>query len=451
MNEEIASYIETEKELSKYNITMLSRGEQTPAKRRLIEIEKDFIAIPFNKISLQTVKDAEEAVNLYRQSRRLFYLKYDLNNTEKLISKISKKVMFLDQLSANLIKKRIIEVNPVQDKDIYEELVEHFSDKKNIPTKEARDSLKHKTIDELLDIEPSVIAKKRARLQTILYSLGRYIQDFVDYDLDLEREVNSDFNLVNHKIDNFVFNLEKHAFCFYNESLHTVPKKIASTMGKNVYIERIYSLDNVFSFYKHAHTHTHVYTFGKKVELSLNKPKLGNIYYGYKNILNHSYSKDSDRESKGKVFGIIFPIERVSREKMTPMHIEIYASGIDITDMFCSSISNIRVFNEHGKKIYYKGILMKPTWQLLKMSEESMEYRYILSVLFDEPIDNFEKFNDKKFITHLNTKETPFIGIDASSQILIPKTRSEEKYLEDIAPLLGKRILEIKNDYKNII
>lgn len=451
MNKLVINYINTEKELSQYNILVLSRGEQTPARKRLIEIEREFLSIPFDKMGLKTVENIAEAIKLYRQSRRLFYIKYDIKTSMEITAKVSKKLFFLDKLSAKLTTKRIQEINSVQDEDFHKELVSYFSDKKKKSLSESKSILGNKSLKELQLIEPAIIGKKRARLQIILFSLGKYIQKFLDEDLDLEKESNFDFNLINSKIDSFVFNLEKFSFDLYNSSLKEVPDKIASTMGSNKYIDRIYSLDNIFTLYKDTRTHTCVHTMGKKREVCLDSPKLGNVYLGYKNPIYNSFQRDSDRQTKTKVYGIIFPIERVSREKMTPLHIDIRCSGIDITELFSSTISNIRVFNEDGKKVYYKGILMKPLWQLLNYASESLEYHYILTNLLDENISDISKFNDKDFITHLNSKPTPFLDIDISSQILIPKTRSEEQYLADIMPMLDKRINEIKNDYKNII
>lgn len=450
MNEHVVNYINTEKDLAKYNILMLERGEVTPARKRLIEIEREFISIPFDKLGLQTVEEVASAIELYRQSRRLFYLKYDLNNSENIASKISKKLLFLDKVSAQFMKKRIQEINPVQDDYFFEELVSSYAEKNSIDEDQSRDIISHKGLEDLKSLEGAIIAKKRARLQVALYSLGLYIQKFLDEEIDFEKEINSDFNLVNSKIDNFIFTLDKYAFNHYNSSLSILPKKLAGTMGHNDYIERIYSLDNIFSLYNYTHTHTHVYTLGKKRQIQLDRPLLGNVS-GYKNPIYKTYQRDADRQTKNRVYGIIFPIERMSREKMTPLHIEIYFSGINITELFCESISNIRVINEHGKEIYFKGILMKPLWELLNYASESLEYHYVVSKLLDESLNDISKFNDKKFITQLNAKMTPFLEIDLSSKILIPKTRSEEQYIEDIMPLLLKRIDVVKNDYKNII
>lgn len=451
MNEHVVNYIETEKDLAQYNISMLERGEVTPARKRLIQIEREFISIPFDKLGLQTVEEVSEAIGLYRQSRRSFYLKYDLNNSENLASKISKKLLFLDKVSAQFKLQKIQEVNLVQDDYFFEELARHYADKNSIELDEAKDVVGYKDLEELRAIESAIIAKKRARLQNSLYSLGTYIQKFLDNDVDLLKDINSDFNLVNSKIDNFIFNLDKYVFNYYNSSLPVVAKKIAGTMGHNDYINRIYNLDNIFSFYQDSHTHTCVYTLGKKREVDLSKPLLGNVYSGYKNPIYKTYQRDADRQTKNRVYGIIFPIERMSREKMTPLHIDIYSSGINITELFCPNISNIRVINTEGKKIYYKGIFMKPLWELLNHASESLEHHYIISRLLDENLNDISKFNDKNFITHLNTKRTPFLEIDLSSKILIPKTRSEEQYIEDIMPLLLKRIDMVKNDYKNII
>lgn len=449
MKEDVLKYIENEKEISQYNIHMLERGEQTPARKRLIEIEREFLSLPLQDMNFSSVTKVAEAIELYQKSRKLFYEKYNVKCGENLVSKFSKKLSFLDKISTDLMGRRVEEVNLVQDRALLDELVDSFSEKKNLTKSAANKILQSKSLKCLQDLEPIVLSKKRARLQSCLHSLGLYISEFIDKEINFENADDLDLPLLNSKIDNLIFNLDLHIYKFYNESIQVLPSKCAGTMGENPYLEKSHTLENVFDLY-HTHTHACVHTVGSKTEIDLTSPKLGNLYLNYKDAIYSSYTKDSQKESKNRVYGIVFPIERTSREKMSLLYHEIKHKGIDITELFCDSISNIRV-DKSGSRVYYKGIFMKPLWQLLNLAASNNEYHWVISKLLDENLSDISNFNNKEYIKYINSKKTPFIDIDLSSRILSPRTRSEEQYLEEVSILVNKRILDIQNDYKNII
>lgn len=449
MNNEIAEYIQTEKEISEYNISILKRGEQNSSKKRLIKIEEEFCSISFENMGLKTLSQAEECVSTFRESRALFYSKYKNNESKELYRTIVRKITFLEKLSYNLMRHGVEETNPVQDSFFFEKLKNYLISKDN--EKYNAESLPLKSLEELVSIEPAKIAKERARTQAGIYSLGLYIINFIDKELNFSKEINSNLNYLNLKIDQLVYNLEDHIFCNYNKTIQIFSNNFHLKMGENKYIDKIYTLENIFSHYKQEHACTHVYIKDKNYKIDLSSPKIGNLYYGIKNPISESYHKDMDKKYKSKTYGILFPVERKSREKMTALHASIKHCGIDITELFCKNISNIKVLDDNNEYKYYKGILMKPLWELLNYASKSIEYHYIVSKILDESIQDISNFNNKEYIDIINKKKTPFLDIDISSELLVPRTRSEENYIESMLPILNKKIENIKEDFRDII
>jgi hypothetical protein len=67
-------FIENEKDISRFKLKGL-KGEPRPYKARLAEIEKEFLCIDFDSLSLDEL-GVREAVRLFRVSRPSFYIKY---------------------------------------------------------------------------------------------------------------------------------------------------------------------------------------------------------------------------------------------------------------------------------------------------------------------------------------------------------------------------------------
>jgi hypothetical protein len=70
---------ENEKEISRYKITTIERrGDLTLAKKRVLDIEKEFISLPLESMEFSDVADVAAAISIYRGSRGLFYKTFDL-------------------------------------------------------------------------------------------------------------------------------------------------------------------------------------------------------------------------------------------------------------------------------------------------------------------------------------------------------------------------------------
>lgn len=443
MDQSVLKYIENEKEIAKYKISMLERREISPARKRIIEIEKEFIEISFETMNFSSIDEVTAAIDLYRQSRRLFYTKYQISNVEQYFKIFTKKVEYLKSLALELTSKRIQELNLVQDFEFYTQYLNHLSKQNNSSVEEENLISKKKNLKYLLNQEPSGLAKKRARLQALFYSMGLVILEFITRNLDKN---SSDYFILNNKIDSFVFDLEKYIYKYYNQSLDDLPDKLKNTMGENSYFKKMHRLENIFSRYAHPHAHVHL-CGGEKV--LFDAPKIININSGHKDLIVSSYKKDFERGVKSKSLGILFPVDRLGNEKMTLMYHEIYFSGLNISELFSDIISNVKI-EKNNKLTYYKAIFLKPLWALLNYAAENKEYHFFLSKLLNEELVDVNKFNDKEYIKELNCRKINPLEIDLSSQILIPPTRSEETFFEEVNSLVFKKISEVKNDFKNI-
>lgn len=444
MNEKLQKYLSNERELARYNISMLNRREHSAAQKRLIKIEQEFIDIPFENFNFKNTSELTDAIDLYRNSRNLFYIKYKIINNEHYITNISKKSIFLDRLSSDIFNKRIHEINLVQDEDFHTELKNYLLNKNKISSTKDANRLKLLSLEELLKLEPLTMAKKRAKLQSALYSLGLGISEFVD-------EINSQNNFqpqqLDYSIDDFINTLPDIAYRRYNDGLSKISSFLSESMGRNDTIDKVYPLVNIFTM--HTHASANVYNLNKNYKIDFSQPKIYNLYFGIKDPFYDNFRKDADKQTKNRIYGILFPFERISREKMTLLYKEIYSDNINISELFSDSISNIRV-SSNGKANYYKGILLKPAWELLKLSQQNYQYSNFLSKLWQTDLSDLSKFEDQVFVKKFNSTNIIPINIDTVSKIYIPQTRSEEDSFSEIMPLLYKRIETIVNDYKNL-
>ena len=62
MKKELLKYIDEEKSISKYKITLLRKGPEKPYKTRLLSIESDFISYPFHKIKAKNINELKDAL-----------------------------------------------------------------------------------------------------------------------------------------------------------------------------------------------------------------------------------------------------------------------------------------------------------------------------------------------------------------------------------------------------
>ena len=91
MKNKIKSFIETEKRLSKYKISILQKSDKRYAKRIVLK-ENDFISFDFSKISFSSIEECRDAVSLFKISKIDFMNKYGRDKLNSDIKTVLKKL-----------------------------------------------------------------------------------------------------------------------------------------------------------------------------------------------------------------------------------------------------------------------------------------------------------------------------------------------------------------------
>ena len=159
MQAKINKYIANEKELARFNIRRLQKRKSLePSQRRLKEIEEEFVSLPLEEYAFESVADVAAAIRIYRMSRGMFYKTYDIPKPRDLErsfidKKLNKKIIFIQNLSNDLLNKRTKELNSVQDEEIFEDLAVFFASKERKTLPAAKTELSMLSHDKLLKIE----------------------------------------------------------------------------------------------------------------------------------------------------------------------------------------------------------------------------------------------------------------------------------------------------------
>lgn len=459
-NDKILDYIKNEKDISRYTISTLERcGDIAPAKRRLISIEKEFINLPLENMEFEDLADVAAAISIYRTSRSLFYKSYNIEQPglfsvkkDNLVEIIKNKIKFIKKYANTLMCVRVQELNLVQNSDFYYDFAKRQSIKNGTTTEVEARHLDSLSIQELLNIEPITIAKKRARAQAVIYSIGLYLLSILD-NINIAPDSSTESLLeLDDYLNNSIKNLKNNIYKYYNISLKQLPSVLGGTMGENAYIEKLHELQNVLSFGELKLLKDTPIPISKPAAFNLHAPKIGNILFGYKKAISTSPLKDESRNIQNKVFGILLPIPRRGNEKMTLLYKNITVDNINITHLFTNSFSNVKAL--HGKKErYFKGILMHPLWKLIDMAKTDSSARYMLCKLVDIDDNNFDNINfeSPRIIDKINNVYNIYIEPSKDSVILAAKTRSEEDGLDDIFSIINTKISEIIYDYEKLL
>ncbi len=419
---EILRYIKTEKEISKYSIEKLEKKSSLkPLKKRILEIEREFVSLPLEQMDFEDVADVAAAISIYRSSRGLFYKSYDVDNliqkkSKKDILEIAeKKLGFLSNLSAELMTNRVQEVNVVQDMEIFQELVQHEMKKNATKESEEKKRLGSKDLGELIKIEPLKLSKKRARLQASLCSLGMYIHEHVracELNEDLSEE---ELLELGRFLDFVIYDSKSNIFKHYNVALQFLSEEMKGTMGQNKYLSKIHGLVNLLDYNSLIRDMVDLPTpFGFE-DFSFDEPSLTNLFLSQKDMF------------KSRVFGILLPIQRKSNEKLSLLYSEIYHEGSPVDFLFSECISNVKAIGPDGEE-YYKAILLRPLAEIEKIIESDNSSEEFVERVCELGNDSLELSSKKNIV-------------------LAPKTRSEEQGLMEILPIVESKIVEFSNDY----
>lgn len=403
VKKKIKKYIETERDISRHLIKRLRRSSKREvSKKRIIDIEKEFLELPLETMGFDNVPDVAAAIAIYRSSRTMFHKTYDIgailkNETKDLKKDFEKKSQCLDRLADDFVGSRVKEINIVQDEMLYDEFQEYLTGRDQVVAK----NLKEKTIEEIIKIEPIQLAKKRARIQASLCSIGfhlsRIVSDSAGCDFEKGIEI----------LDKGVNDIELEMFKYYNFSLGLLSKTLIGSMGENKYLSKLHTLENIMDYeelLKDAHSLPRPISMSEP--LSFDEPSITNLL-----------KKDSACKMS---FGILFPIMRMGNEKMTMLYKNIYFKGINVTEFFNEQISNVKAYNADDKIEYHKALLLKP----------------------------ISKIENEKLITSLKTNDIlPIIEDDVENIVLVPRTRSEEEGIFEILPLINHRVKEVREEY----
>lgn len=449
-SEEILKYIKTEKEISRFKLKKMRGGKNiSPAKRRVIEIEEEFLSLPLETWGFEDVADVASAISIYRDSRSLFYKTFDFPKPKELSKKeifdlLDKKFLFLDKISKQLTSNRIEELNPVQDKECFEDLLADYSKKNLVDPGEAKTFLKDLPLDKLLKLESLTVAKKRARKQASLYSSGVYLKkELVKIKIDNLKSRRDALDMIS-SIDLIVENWQNNIFRDYNFCLSLLPNKLKGSFGENYCISKIHSLKNLFDFDEILKDVSYLpQPIGRSYEVS--SPFIGCV--SDKDIFPDGISKDEEKKSKSKTIGILLPIERLGNEKMTCMYVRVHANGVYIQNLFDNYISNVKAISDHKAK-YFKAFMTKPLWELISQGLSDKEEE-ILSYILNFPLDSIDALNNKENLERINEGTDRLVKLDIKkSSLLVPKTRSEENSFSVVKPWINKRIKDIISEYK---
>lgn len=444
----IIKYIQNEKDISRYKISFLQKVKSpTPSQKRILNIEKEFVSLPLENLGFCDIPDVAAAISIYRTSRSQFFdiYKIKMNQVvdESSLDLVNRKLSFIKESGKSFQSSKIEEINPIQNSDIYYDFIKKSSSKSGNNFDVEKKILDLKNLSQLLKIEPITIAKKRARCQAALYSIGEYLKQSIP-NFDFQTNDFQKFELV---LDNIISNVDNNIFSYYNDSIKNLEVSLKGTMGENNYAKKIQPLLNLLSFKDYSKNYeptpiSNASGFPKDI------PVIGNLFLNSKKIINTTLSEDKDREVQNKVFGILLPVAREGNEKMSLLHKEIIFEERDISHLFSSDLSNVKA-ECHGKELYFKALLLLPLWRLYDIAQTDDACKLILNKLLPDDLKNFDNinFNDKNVISKINNNQYGFINISNKSRILSTRTRSEDEGISEIFSIIKSKILELKEEY----
>jgi hypothetical protein len=449
---DILRYIDTEKDLSRFNIKTLERLKDISAsKRRILEIEREFVSLPLDQWEFEDVADVAAAISIYRSSRSLFYKTYGVKKPKSLTKKelaerLNIKIDFIQDAANEFTGRKVEEINLVQDEELFYELGKHMARRGRKRLQTVVKELEPLSLDELNKLEPIMISKDRARRQATLYSLGLYFREELSK-IKIEASLTKE-SLMSwiDRLDSIMDNVPANLFKNYNVSLEMLPSEFDSGMGQNSYFRKTHRLRNILDFDNMVRDLSDAPSLFNNGDFDFAEPMVGRLTPDEKKVIGAGFSKEKRRKSKTKTFGVMLPIPRLGNEKMSLMHAHIRACGQNITPLFDECISNIRVSYE-DEQVYFKALMMKPLWTVLDSSSNNVRYGMVLSRLIGYEFRHVEEFDKVKVIDLVNECRSDFMSLDLGSVAFVPKTRSEEDAFHKIKPWINEIASQLRDDY----
>jgi hypothetical protein len=408
MTDNLLQFIKDEKDIAKYKISLLKKGKDKSYKHRLISIERDFVEYPFEKISFETLDELKEAISLFKTDRTLFEKKFTKHSFKKtrLVSKnqrkvINQKIRFYNNLYKYLLDFEIKEV------DLSLQNSDHSSS------------------------ESANMAKRRARIQILIYCLSRFIYHKIkriEASLDLESLSFQEYDLTRKALDDFFAGFKDKLFRHYNDGIIQTPLLIRETAGHNSFVPTIYPLVNLISKYPKDY----------RLERMLDKRKA--FFIGKAPIKKRSVERG---------LGLITPMNRVGNEAINLLYLDLWTdNGISI-----NQIMEKQFFNHNMGEAYSKAISTKPVWFFNKYIDNKFMLREACSLLELKDTALIDKidFDDQSILDKINNISSGSISVcSESSKICVAATRSESEHIREALNWIDLLIKQIKNDYKSL-
>jgi hypothetical protein len=435
----IEKYIQNELDIVRYRVQMFKRIKNpSPAKRRLMERDLEFLEIPFFKLGFKSVDEAGEAISLYKNSRVEFHKVYGCFKIEELYGQFDNKLEFLLDRRDDFLSSRVEEVNLIQNTYFFNKLIKYESEHSHSPEEKIRQKLSGCSSKELLAMEPVTIGRERARVQAVIYAIGLYLAESLSK-ISLPEDSISDIFASIKELEDLVDKVKYSLFKHYNSALAVLPKKLNGTMGENPHIEKLSPLQNILDLYP-----SEAAPVFKPESFDLAKPQVGHLLFGIKPAIYSTALKDSYKETKNRVYGILLPRERKGAEKLSLLFKRVIIDELDVSNLFENNLSNIKAVDQDGEIKYYKSLMMMPLWELLSKDLNEKE-KVILTKIIGYSIDDLYDNVDNKVVSgKINTTCTNFLDLSRNdSIILVAKTRSEEEYLSRAVEVASGRINDL--------
>jgi len=441
---QVAKYIQNELDIAEYRVRMLKSLEKlSPAQKRLLDMEVEFLNIPFHSMGFTTTDEISYAIQLYRTSRHKFYESYGCFSLDMLASKFEKRLEYLLDKRDEFLGIRVQEINVIQNPYFYDQLISLEVNKNGSTIAAEKERISKASITELIKLEPARIGKERARVQAILYSAGLYLEESIRSVSLPETDSAIEVYDAIKSLESIISNLKSGLFKSYNKALEVLPSIVDGTMGENPYFGRIHKLHNLISDYPIDGNPIY-----KESGFDGTTPQIGYILFGIKPAIYQTIAKDKDKQTKNRVYGILLPMERTGNEKLSLLYKKIVCNDSDLTPYFADSLSNIKAMNKDGEITYFKSLMMRPLWDIVTLDLYGKTPPDVLSDIIGSSILELNKNADNQALTtKINKTCTNFLNLSRNdSIILVAKTRSEEAKLQRAFEVAVERIGDLYTD-----
>ena len=404
MNDKIKKFIENEREIAEYKLSLLRLSKKRLYTERLIIKEQEYINFPFENLCLESVEEARTALTLFRVDRFSFDKKYSIKRDARIattsqISSLKSRLLYLEEKYRYLINTEI------QSVDL------------------AKYSLKNKNNGALFN-------KAKARVQILICCLARYLFSEI-------KELNSyEFNELDQKhasdlkksIDRIYDRAIYEIFKYYNDSIDQTYQLLRGTDGENEFIPSIYPIINLFDKFPE-----------NKIVLSRVLP-IGKSFFS-------KTGKPIVKKSSERGFSIATPLNRVGNETVDLLYRNIYSeSNVCLDQILEKNFYNIKA----GDNTYVKALSTIPVWKFLSETYDPYLSREIFRLLGLSGVGlQTVDLSDPAFVEAVNNSNFSININPDMSKMLIAATRSESDKLADAKKYIDLLIKDLKEEYNN--